>query len=157
MPHRFMDKHQPESADSYLSRLLKWCFQNKLDLPKQWVSEVEHLAKIKEIEANELKAIKLAEKVVCENAKFKTENTSLIEGMVEFGLWNHEYKERLEAIQQQIKEIENAFVSHLVETAVLVEDVLSDSEVVLMDAILELGVLLSEGEKILTIPKEETP
>ncbi len=70
---------------------------------------------------------------------------------------------RLEGIRQQTKNIENAFVDHLVATAVLdafvdhlvatdilVEDTLSDSEVALMDAILGLGVLVSEPRTKIT-------
>jgi len=88
-----MSKSKPETKTVTMAQILelaeKICRPCKLketmgcdkaDCPvnmRKFVSEAEHQAKIKEIEANELKAIKLAEKVVGENAKLKTENESL--------------------------------------------------------------------------------
>jgi len=74
------------------------CYNQQVDISKLQ-------AKVREIEANELKAIKLAEKVVGENAKIKTEIEDLKLTCSKQIYWEQESKitalrERLEAIRQ---------------------------------------------------------
>ena len=73
---------------------------------ERWVSEAEHQAKIKEVEANELKAMKLAEKVVGENAKLKKEIEHLNLTCSKQIYWEQETK-----IKELETEIDNRRVS----------------------------------------------
>ena len=128
----------------------------KPDLKKKWVSEAAHQAEVREVEANEFKAIKLAEKVVGENAKLKTEienlkieNSDLMAVDVVAEYVN--LKERLEAIKQHIGKLPTWEEARQKSTATnKVEEEQIPAHLILIDMwndwARELGVLLSTKE-----------
>ena len=111
----------------------------------RWVSEAEHQAKIKEIEANELKAIKLAEKLVGENAKLiemLNDNVDVIEDFHEIILAQDG---RLEAIKEWQKDEFNWYENCLktCSECTTTRPVCEARK----DLFAELGVLLNPTEK----------
>ena len=123
------------------------------------VSEAEHQAKVREIEANELKAIKLAEKVVGENAKIKTEIEDLKLTCSKQIYWEQESKitalrERLEAIKQHLeqmpKENQSIYWTSICDDEIQDEFISHKFFTDLQKWYQELGVLLAHDEK--TVP-----
>jgi len=132
--------------------LAKVCYDQQVDISKLQ-------AKVREIDANELKAIKLAEKVVGENAKIKTEIEDLKLTCSKQIYWEQESKitalrERLEAIKQHLeqmpKENQSIYWTSICDDEIQDEFISHKFFTDLQKWYQELGVLLAHDEK--TVP-----